>query len=86
MTRRYRPRSMASRQRRYINHLVSRNSYHDVDAGESINVLNPMDIERSIVKEFGSVRTGFHLQFERGEVTSDARGEGSLQSIQNDEE
>ena len=82
---RTRRRSPDALQRRYINHLVSRSSYRDVSLNESINLLTPRQLEDSLLDKFGAVRTGLHLQFTRGEVVSDSRGEGSLQQIIDEE-
>ncbi len=72
-------------QRRFINKLVSRNTYRDVRLDESINTLTQRQIEDSLYDKFGEVRTGLYLQFTKGEVTSDSRGTGSLQKIQLEE-
>ena len=84
MTRRHR-RSQDAIQRRYVNRLVSQCSHRDIRLDESINTLTPRQLEYSLIDKFGDVRTGLHLQFERGEVVSDSRGEGSLQQIQDEE-
>ena len=77
--------SIGSIQRRFINSIVSRNTHRDVRLDESVNTLTPRQLENSLLDRFGEVRTGLHLQFQKGEVTSDSRGTGSLQKIQDDE-
>ena len=72
---------MNARQRRFINEVVSRNTYRDVRLDESINTLTWRQLENSLMDKFGSVRTGLHLQFTKGEITADSRGRGSLQQI-----
>ena len=76
---RTRRRSPDAQQRRYINRLVSLNSHRDNRIDESINILTPEQLESSLLDKFGAVRTGLHLQFTKGEVTADSRGNGSLQ-------
>ena len=82
---RTRRRSMDAMQRRYVNRLVSQYSYRDIGLDESINTLTPRQLEDSLIDKFGDVRIGLHLQFTRGEVTADSRGDGSLQQIQDEE-
>lgn len=69
-------------QRRFINSLVSRNTYRDTGIDESINTLTSEQIETTLIDKFGEVRTGLHLQFVKGEITADSRGRGSLQKIE----
>ena len=82
---RTRRRSPEAQQRRYINRLVSQQSYRDIGLDESINILTPRQLENSLLDKFGAVRTGLHLQFTRGEITADSRGQGSLQQLQAEE-
>lgn len=79
-------RSVEAQQRRYINRLVSTNSYKDYSKQENINILSPEQLECRLVEKFGDVRTGIHLQFAKGEVTSDPYGRGSLQRMIDNEE
>ena len=64
---------------------MSQNTYRDVRLDESINTLTQRQIEDSLYDKFGEVRTGLYLQFQKGEVTADSRGQGSLQQIQDEE-
>lgn len=48
---------------------------------ENINTLTPSNMERLLEAKFGDIRTGLHMQFEKGEITSDAYGRGSLQRM-----
>ena len=78
-------RSNAARQRRYVNRLVSTNSYKDYGKQENVNTLTSEELEWRLIETFGDVRTGLHLQFERGEIIADSRGDGSLQQIRDEE-
>ena len=82
---RTRRRSPDALQRRYVNRLISRYSHRDVKLDESVNMLTSRQLENSLLDKFGVVRTGLHLQFTRGEITANSRGEGSLQKIINEE-
>ena len=82
---RNRRRSPEARQRRYINRIVSQNSHRDIGLDESINMLTESQLESCLIDKFGDVRTGLHLQFSRGEIISDSRGQGSLQQLQDEE-
>lgn len=79
-------RSVEAQQRRYVNRLVSTSSYKDYDKQENINIYTSEQLEQRLVDKFGDVRTGIHLQFQRGEIISDSRGTGSLQRMIDDEE
>lgn len=80
MTRRgYKP--LSAIQTEYINRLVSRLSYRDTKLDESINLLTPHQLEQALIDKYGEIRTGICLTFERGEVTADPYGRGSLQRI-----
>jgi len=81
LTRNHR-RSIDAIQRRYVNRLVSQCSHRDIGLDESINMLTHRQLENSLIDKFGDVRTGLHLQFTRGEVIANSRGEGSLQQMQ----
>ena len=79
-------RSIDRQQRRYVNHLVRSSSHEDLLMKEAINVLTPEEIGEALNTKFKYVYTGATKLFERGEVLSNPRGEGSLQRKIDDED
>lgn len=72
-------RSKEARQRRFVNQLVRKNSHEDLRKKEAINVLDQREIRIALNTKFGYAHVGVSQIFEKGEVLSDGRGEGSLQ-------
>ena len=79
-------RSKESRQRRYVNQLVRSKSVEDRDKQESINALNQRQIREELELIFGYAHVGVSQLFEKGEILSDGRGQGSLQQRREDDE
>ena len=91
MTRRGKRRPIAqkhreARQRRYVNTLVRKTCHEDLDKKEAVNVLDQRQIRVALNTKFGYAHVGISQLFEKGEVLSDGRGEGSLQKAQEDDE
>lgn len=85
MTRRGR-RSREARQRRYVNQLVRKTCHEDLDLKEAVNILDQREIRIALNTKFGYAHVGVSQTFEKGEVLSDARGEGSLQQRDEDDD
>ena len=85
MTRRGR-RSKEAHQRRYVNQLVRKTCHEDLDKKEAVNVLDQQEVRTSLEQKFGYAHVGISQLFEKGEILSDGRGEGSLQQRREDDE
>ena len=72
-------RSKEARQRRYVNTLVRKSSHEDLDKKEAVNILDQRQIREQLEQKFGYAHIGVSQAFEKGEILSDGRGEGSLQ-------
>ena len=70
-----------SRQRRFVNHLVSKKAHVDRQKAESINVLGPSQLWDALFHKFQNVNPLAFQHVEKAEITSDSRGEGSLQQV-----
>ena len=79
-------RSKEARQRRYVNTLVRKNSHEDLDKKEAVNVLDQRQVREALNTKFGYAHVGISQLFEKGEILSDGRGEGSLQQRREDDE
>jgi len=79
-------RSKESRQRRYVNQLVRKTCHEDLAKKEAVNVLDQRQIREALNTKFGYAHVGISQLFEKGEVLSDGRGEGSLQKALEDDE
>ena len=82
---RRRRRSELARQRRWVRRHVRLNSFQDKRLAESVNLLGGSDIRSVLNDKFDSVWIGASLEFTRGEILSNQRGEGSLQQVMDDE-
>jgi len=71
-------RSKAAEQRRHARHLVLDESYRDPIVAETVNFLDREQIANCLNARFGYVEQSA-VQFTRGEIIADSRGEGSLQ-------
>ena len=80
-----RRRSELARQRRWVRRHVRLNSFQDKRLAESVNLLGGSDIRSVLNDKFDSVWIGASLEFTRGEILSNQRGEGSLQQVMDDE-
>ena len=79
-------RSKEARQRRYVNQLVRKTCHEALNKKEAVNVLDQREIRVSLEQKFGYAHVGISQLFEKGEVLSDGRGQGSLQKAQEDDE
>jgi len=70
-----------SRQRRFVNHLVSKKAHVDHEKSESINILTTKLLWDALWTKFRQVHPLAYEHVDRGEVTSDGRGEGTLQQV-----
>lgn len=70
-------RSQYARQRKYVSRLVSKAAHRDYRKSESINVLTPTDIYDALTEKFDLPLFTVIRSYDRGEVISDGRGEGS---------
>lgn len=61
--------------------IVSEEAHKDRRKKETINVLTPKQIFHALFDKFGYVVQGIHLTYTDGEVTTDSRGEGSIQVV-----
>ena len=77
-------RSEFNRQRRYLSRLVSRNSYI-CENREAVNIMTQADIYDALINAGFKPDIGLCRSMDIGEVTSDGRGEGTLQRMIDDE-
>ena len=85
MTRRGR-RSKEAHQRRYVNQLVRKTCHEDLDKKEAVNVLDQTQIRVALNTKFGYAHVGMSQLFEKGEILSDGRGQGSLQQRRDEDD
>jgi len=64
-------------QRQHASRFLSKESHRDYLKAESINVLTREDIYDVIYEEFGIPYTSVVKAYDKGEVISDGRGEGT---------
>jgi len=62
-----------------VNTLVRKSSHEDLDKKEAVNILDQRQIREQLEQKFGYAHVGVSQTFEKGEILSDGRGEGSLQ-------
>lgn len=72
-----RKRSEYARQRKYVSRLVSKNSHRDYRKSESVNILTEADLYDALTEEFGVPHPAVIQSYNRGEIISDSRGQGS---------
>lgn len=65
--------------RRSASHIVQENAHIDYDKGEQINVLTKADLYDRLYEKHGFMDARVLLEYERGEILSDPRGDGSHQ-------
>ena len=70
-------RSQYARKRKYASCLVSKESHRDLRKSESINVLTEADLYDALTEEFGVPHPAVIKAYDRGEVISDGRGQGT---------
>lgn len=70
-------RSPHARQRRHASRIVSKNAHRDYRKAESINTITDMDLYNALQEKFGMPYISIVQSYERGEVISDGRGEGT---------
>jgi hypothetical protein len=71
-------RSEISEQKRFIKRLVFQCAFQDQQRCETVNILSREAIASSVSETFDYVLFGL-ADYERGEVLTDSRGNGSLQ-------
>ena len=76
-------RSEVSAQRRYAKRTIVRTCRNDLRKAEQICMLTTDQVMSAVQTEFGSVLVEA-VNFEKGEVISDSRGEGSFQRMPRD--
>lgn len=72
-------RSVVAEQRRYAKQVVARTSRLDRRKGEQICMLSGPQVLEAVGQKFGDV-IAHVTNFEKGEVLTDPRGQGSFQS------
>ncbi len=77
---------LRSTQYREAHNFVTGNSYHDPILAESVCLRTPDQINTFLKAKFESVLPCVTQRYERGEVLTDKRGRGSLQTPQKDTE
>ena len=75
------PRSLAARQKRAAIHYILNKSYRDYREAETVQVTTQEQVLEELRKRFGEDGVNVHLDFMKGEVLSNARGNGSLQRL-----
>lgn len=78
-------RSKDARIRRTTARIVSQNSHRDMIKSESINVISQGQVLKELIEKLPDYKTSLLLSaskmFDRGEVISDSRGQGSQQKL-----
>lgn len=71
--------------KRYASHMVSKEAHKDMEIRENINTLTPGMLTYLLHNKFGHVPRKimkFVQRFDKGEVTRDSRGQGTLQQVE----
>lgn len=76
-------RSTLGQQRRYAKHVVAETCRLDRRRGEQVCMLTGSQVLDAVQEKFDDVAVGV-ADFEKGEVLSDPRGEGSFQRMPRD--
>jgi len=78
-------RSREARIRRTTARIVSQNSHRDMIKSESINVISHGQVLKELIEKLPDYKTSWLLpvskMFDRGEIISDSRGQGSQQNV-----